>query len=241
MEAYRIVRGNSVRMHALVRRVELGRDTGRVADFDMRQCDRVSVWLVGGWGDGRALEHRIAGEKGSELVFTIPGDLDCGRYGVRISWEQDGMPMASVERRLIGIVDHNSQTRLPLGHVETERAGLFVVSWWMETVYSEVCRITYSLRNVTVSNPAETVRGGESYETEIAADEGYSVGGVRVVMDGEDVTAATYDPNTHVVSIPSCHGGITIIAANSETDKIMRILDNLTYIGEADASGEEAR
>lgn len=241
MESYRIVRGNSVRMHALVRRVELGRDTGRVADFDMRQCDRVSVWLTGGWGDERALEYSIAGLTGSELVFAIPGDLECGRYGVRISWEHDGMPMASVERRLIGIVDHNSQTRLPLGRVETERTGLFAVSWWMETVYSEVCRIAYSLRNVTVSNPVETVRDGESYETEVIAGEGCTVGDVRVVMDGEDVSAAAYDPNTHVVSIASCHGGITIIAGNSETDKIMRILDGMAYIGEADTSKDEAR
>lgn len=216
MEAYRIVKGNSVILHAVVRRMEMSRDLNRLTDFDMRLCETVEVALTCGWGEERKLEYQIAGKTGNEIIATIPGDLDYGRYGVRISWEQNGVPMASVERKLIGIVDHNSQTRLPLGHVETESAGLFTVGYWLETADAEVSTIVYALRHVTVSNNARTVLGGSSYETVITADDGYSVGEVKVVMNGEDVTPAVYDIKTRTITIPHCHGYISIMADSED-------------------------
>lgn len=216
MEPYRIVKGNSVKLHAVVRKMEMSRDMNRLTDFDMRLCDSVKVELAGGWGESRELEYKIAGQTGNELIITIPGDLDYGKYGIRISWEQQGVPMASVERKLIGIVDHNSQTRLPLGHVETESAGLFTLGYWLETGDTEVCTIVYALRHVTVSNDAHTVAGESSYETIISADDGYDVGMVRVVMNGEDVTPAVYDIKEHKITIAHCHGQITILADSEE-------------------------
>lgn len=216
MEAYRIVKGNSVKMHAIVRKLEMSRDMNRLTDFDMRLCDSVDVSLISGWGDERKLDFNVVGKAGNELVITIPGDLDFGKYGIRISWKQNGVPMASVERKLIGIVDHNSQTRLPLGHVETESAGLFSLGYWLETGDSEVCTIVYALRHVTVSNNIHTVAGDSKYETAITADDGYDVGMVRVVMNGEDVTPAVYDPKSHTITISHCHGYISIMADSEE-------------------------
>lgn len=216
MEPYRIVKGNSVKLHAVVRKLEMSRDMNRLVDFDMRLCDSVKVELVGVWGDARELDYTITGQTGNEIVITIPGDIDYGKYGIRISWEQEGVPMASVERKLIGIVDHNSQTRLPLGHVDTESAGLFTLGYWLETSDTEVCTIVYALRNVTVSNGAKTVAGGSSYETTVTADDGYDVGMVRVVMNGEDVTPAVYDTKERKITIAHCHGQITILADSEE-------------------------
>lgn len=218
MEPYRIVKGNSVKLHAVVRKLEMTRDMNRLTDFDMRLCDKISVELVGGWGDSRKLDYKIAGTDGNEIVCVIPGDLDYGRYGVRISWERSGMPMASVERKLLGIVDHNSQTRLPLGQIGTESAGLFTVSYWLESsgtgeyadesTHSVICIQHYA----KVNNTSVTVKDGGSYETEVSADDGCQLGEVYVIMSGEDITSSVYDTETYKINIPDCRGDIIIVA-----------------------------
>lgn len=248
METYRIVKGNSVELHAVVRRMEMSRDMNRLTDFDMRLCDKVEAALTCGWGNERSLSCEITGKSGNELVITIPGDLDYGRYGVRISWEQDGVPMASVERKLLSIVDHNSQTRLPLGHVETESAGLFTVGYWLETADTAASTIVYALRHVSLSNNAKSVRGGEKYETVVSADEGYMVGEVRVLMNGEDVTPAVYDVTTHTITIAKCHGYISIMAdgedvgywagASAAKDTSELDIDELEKTSEGDMLGK---
>lgn len=216
METYRIVKGNSVKLHDVVRKMEMSRDMNRLSDFDMRLCDSVKVTLISGWGDERDLVHKVVGSTGNELIITIPGDLDYGKYGVRVSWEQFGVPMASVERKLLAIVDHNSQTRLPLGYVGTESAGLFTLSYWIETADTDICTIVYALRHVTMSNNAETVTGESSYESMISADDGYDVGMVRVIMNGEDITPTVYDTVSRKITIAHCHGYISIMADSEE-------------------------
>ncbi len=245
MEPYRIVKGNSVKLHAVVRKLEMTRDMNRLTDFDMRLCDKISVELIEGWGDSRKLDYKIVGTDGNEIVCVIPGDLDYGRYGVRISWERSGMPMASVERKLLGIVDHNSQTRLPLGQIETESAGLFTVSYWLESsgtgeyaddsTHSVICIQHYA----KVNNTSVTVKDGGSYETEVSADDGCQLGEVYVIMGGEDITSAVYDTGTHKINILDCSGDIIIVACGKilplDADAINQAFDESNFYDGAKA------
>lgn len=77
----------------------------------------------------------------------------------------------------------------------------------------EAGAITYTLSHVSSSNMTYMVSSGESYTTELQADDGYTLGTVTVKMGGTDITSTAYSAG--VVTIASVTGNIIITASAS--------------------------
>lgn len=69
-----------------------------------------------------------------------------------------------------------------------------------------------SLSHVSNSNAAASVAIGGAYAATLTADDGYTLGDVTVVMNGEDITSTAYDDATGAISIASVTGNIVIAA-----------------------------
>ena len=77
---------------------------------------------------------------------------------------------------------------------------------------STVASVVNSLSHVTTSNASGSASVGGTYSAVLTADEGYTLGNVTVVMDGEDVTSSAWTVGTRTVSISSVTGNIVIAA-----------------------------
>jgi hypothetical protein len=118
--------------------------------------------------------------------------------------------------------------------------------------------ITYSsvslnLTNVTSSNTDEYVVNGGNYSTTLTPSASYSMTSVTVTMGGTDITNSAYNSDTHVISIASVSGDISIMATASKeihytnliptsTDSSGAIYNGIGYKDGAriNSSGEEA-
>ena len=88
--------------------------------------------------------------------------------------------------------------------------------------------ISYSLTSVTTSNSTTTAVEGTSYETNIAAEEGYTINNILVTMGGTDITAGSYNAETGDVIISPVTDDITITA--SATINTYSIANALTQV-----------
>lgn len=73
--------------------------------------------------------------------------------------------------------------------------------------------VTYNLTKVNSSNSAASVADGTSYTTRLTPISGYQIDGVRVTMNGSDITSSAY--NGGVVTIQAVTGNVVITASAS--------------------------
>lgn len=107
---------------------------------------------------------------------------------------------------------------------------------------------TYSikrrLKNTSTYQISNTIRAGQVFYDSISAASGYTVGYVKVLMGGVDVTSDYYNPTTHVIRIPAVTGNIDITAYDTTTDEsykvwvVRNILENTKTNKPAVASDE---
>lgn len=93
--------------------------------------------------------------------------------------------------------------------------------------------ITYSsvslnLTNVTSSNTDEYVVNGGSYSTTLTPSASYSMTSVTVTMGGTDITNSAYNSDTHVISIASVSGDISITATASKETHYTNLIPTST-------------
>ena len=77
------------------------------------------------------------------------------------------------------------------------------------TIYHAV---SATLSHVTSSNASTSIEDGTSYTTTLAAESGYDLQSVTVIMGGTDITSTAYNSSTGVVSIASVTGYVSITA-----------------------------
>ena len=94
-----------------------------------------------------------------------------------------------------------------------------------------LCSITKQLTNATSNNSLPSVPGGSYYTVRIAAEAGFMLQNVSVVMGGRDVTAEVYSPATGIITVEAVTGDILITATAVEGEggyKVTNILTNVT-------------
>ena len=228
---YKIVKGNSFKLHILVRKMDVSKEFQRLVDFDMNLATDISVELSGFCCDVISVPVQVAGIQGNVLICDIPSSLDCGNYNVMVSWKYDGSEMVSIERNLLRIVEHNSISNVPIGVTEGEHTGLFNLRYYIVTSNQSTCPVSFIVDNAkfsytineetqTVENQENfvingTVKNGKKLEAEFLPIEGFSIGQVKIIMDGKDVTDEYYNSTTHRVFIPAVSGYVTITASGT--------------------------
>ena len=228
---YKIVKGNSFKLHILIRKMDVSKDLQRLVDFDMNPATDISVELSGFCCDTISVPVQVAGIQGNILICDIPSSLYCGNYNVRVSWKYDGSEMVSIERNLLRIVEHNSISNVPIGVTEGEHTGLFNLRYYIVTSNQSTCPVSFIVDNAkfnyTINDETQmvenqenfvingTVKNGKKLEAEFLPIEGFSIGQVKIIMDGKDVTDEYYNSITHKVFIPAVSGYVTITASGT--------------------------
>lgn len=225
---YKIVQGNSFKLHIMVRKIDVSKEFQRLVDFDMNLATDIRVELSGCFCNTISVPVQVAGIQGNVLICDIPSTLDYGNYNVRVSWKYDGSEMVSIERNLLRIVEHNSMSNVPIGITEGEHTGLFNLRYYIVTDNQSTCPVSFIVDNAkfsyTINEETQmvdsqenfvinaTISNGKKLEAQFMPIEGFSIGQVKVIMDGKDVTAEYYNSNTHKVFIPAVSGYVTITA-----------------------------
>lgn len=225
---YKIVQGNSFKLHIMVRKMDVSKEFQRLVDFDMNLATDIRVELSGCFCNTISVPVQVAGIQGNVLICDIPSTLDYGNYNVRVSWKYDGSEMVSIERNLLRIVEHNSMSNVPIGITEGEHTGLFNLRYYIVTDNQSTCPVSFIVDNAkfsyTINEETQmvdsqenfvinaTISNGKKLEAQFMPIEGFSIGQVKVIMDGKDVTTEYYNSNTHKVFIPAVSGYVTITA-----------------------------
>lgn len=228
---YKIVKGNSFKLHILVRKMDVSKEFQRLVDFDMSLATDIRVELSGFCCDTISVPVQVAGIQGNVLICDIPSSLDCCNYNVRVSWKYDGSEMVSIERNLLRIVEHNSMSNVPIGVTEGEHTGLFNLRYYIVTSNQSTCPVSFIVDNAkfnyTINDETQmvenqenfvingTVKNGKKLEAEFLPIEGFSIGQVKIIMNGKDVTDEYYNSTTHKVFIPAVSGYVTITASGT--------------------------
>lgn len=221
---YKIVQGNSFKLHILVRKLDLSKEFQRLIDFDMSQASNINVELACSFGESVTVPSHISGVLGNVLICDIPSTLDVGNYDIKVYWNMDGCNMVSIERNLLRIVEHNSQTNIPIGIVEGETTGMFDLRYYIVTDNISMCPVTYSLNNVSLSEEPSVVKNGNKLELTLTPSEGFNIGLVKVIMNGNDITNEVYADGKVIIPAVS---GYVLIMANGD--------DNVCYYGASSA------
>lgn len=117
---YKIVQGNSFKLHILVRKPDISSESNMLIDFDMTKATDIKVSLVCNFGESTIIPAHVSIALPNVVVCDVPSTLDIGNYNVSVSWRMDGNNMASVEKNLFRIVEYNSQAQYPICMVEGE-------------------------------------------------------------------------------------------------------------------------
>jgi hypothetical protein len=211
---YKIVQGNSFKLHILVRKMDVSKEFQRLVDFDMNLATDINVELSGCFCNTISVPVQVAGIQGNVLICDIPSTLDYGNYNVRVSWKYEGSEMVSIERNLLRIVEHNSMSNVPIGITEGEHTGLFNLRYYIVTENQSTCPISFIVDNAkfsyTINGETQmvesqenfvingTISNGKKLEAQFMPIEGFSIGQVKIIMDGKDVTAEYYNSNTQL-------------------------------------------
>ena len=115
--------------------------------------------------------------------------------------------------------DNGTYSNCKLKCVYTESGG-----GTTDTYYT----ITYTLNQATSSNSTKSIKKGSSYSTIVAANEGYTVKSIKVVMGGTDISNTAITGNN--IKIANVTGDITITVTTEEIPETLTIssISNIT-------------
>ncbi len=221
---YKIVQGNSFKLHILVRKLDMSKEFKRLIDFDLNKASDIKVELIGCFCEPVEVETQVSGVSGNVLICEIPSSLQIGNYSVRVSWTYDGYDMVSMERSLIRIVDHNGKSHMPIGMTEGDTTGLFDLRYYVVTQNQSLCLVSFVLKDITCTYSVDTsdfvsptgesfsVPNGSSLGIILRPEDGFDLGVAKVFMNGKDGTAEFYDKNTGKITIPAVSDYVTVMA-----------------------------
>lgn len=115
--------------------------------------------------------------------------------------------------------DNGTYSNCKLKCVYTESGG-----GTTDTYYT----ITYTLNQATSSNSTKSIKKGSSYSTIVAANEGYNIKSIKVVMGGTDISNTAIKGSN--INIPNVTGNITITVTTQEKAETLTIsnISNIT-------------
>lgn len=115
--------------------------------------------------------------------------------------------------------DNGTYSNCKLKCVYTESGG-----GTTDTYYT----ITYTLNQATSSNTTKSIKKGSSYSTIVAANEGYNVKNISVIMGGTDISNTAIKGSN--INIPNVTGDITITVTTEEKPETLTIsnISNIT-------------
>lgn len=88
---------------------------------------------------------------------------------------------------------------------------------------AETYSIKRRMKNTSTYQISNTIRAGQVFYDVIIPASGKTVGTVKVLMGGVDVTSDYYNPTTHVIRIPAVSGDIDITAYDTTTDESYKV------------------
>lgn len=103
--------------------------------------------------------------------------------------------------------------------------------------------IAYNLGESTSSNSVTSIKKGSSYSTIVAANEGYNIKSINVIMGGSDVSNSVVSGNN--IYIPNVTGDVSILVdteaigggdsgGNTDISDTLQILPSFTYVSMAE-------
>lgn len=148
----------------------------------LNQNDYSDIWWVGDRADGGL------------VAIQIKNALSTGGFSLQTTKNGKGQ----IALTITGHVSINAQSEVPMKFYSMDPED--VTAWTVNQI----------LTHVSSSFTASAVANQGAFETELTADEGYTIENVIVLMGGEDVTDDYYSAGT--VSISSVAGNLQIIA-----------------------------
>lgn len=130
---YRIVKGNSFKLHILVSKLYIAKNNNAIVDCNMNNAANIQVALADGYGEETRLKHKVSATAGNELICDFPDTIDVGCYSVRVSFELNGMKLSSCEANMFAVVPFNRQAVMPLGVIDGEPCGMYNLRYFVTT------------------------------------------------------------------------------------------------------------
>ncbi len=149
---------------------------------DLKQTDFSDIWWVGDRADGGL------------VAVQLKNALSTGGFSLQTTKNGKGQ----IAITITGHVSINAQKEVPM------------VFYSMDAEEQASYKVTQTLSHVTSTFDGYYVESGEAFTATLAADTGYEIANVIVLMGGADVTDTAYVAGT--VSIASVTGDVTIVA-----------------------------
>ena len=157
---------------------------------DLQLSDFSDLWWVGDKANGGA------------YAVHITNALSTGGLSIQTSKGGKG----TTGMTITGHVSLQDQTKMPLEIYDIPPAGS-----------TASVTVTYTLTNATSTEDDTNVDIGSTYTTTIAAESGYTLDTVRIIMGGTDITAECYTELSGAVNITAVTAPLEIIATAEET------------------------
>lgn len=168
---------------------DINAETGAIQPRkSLKQSDFSGVWWVGDRADGGMVAARLRNA------------LSTG--GLSLKTTKNGKGQLSIE--LTGHMSLADQETMPM-------------EFYSEDPSTALYNVTQDLTNVTSSFGATTITEGEAFRAELTASADHTIDNVSVYMGGVNITSSAYNAETHVITIGSVSGNISITASATET------------------------
>ena len=157
---------------------------------DLQLSDFSDLWWVGDKANGGA------------YAVHITNALSTGGLSIQTSKGGKG----TTGMTITGHVSLQDQAKMPLEIYDIPPAGS-----------TATVQVRYLITNATSTEDETNVDIGSAYTTTIAAESGYTLETVRILMGGTDITAECYTELSGEVSIAAVTAPLEIIATAEET------------------------
>lgn len=132
MDGLKIVRGNDFYLRIPVYRAspELsGSGVYTAQNMALDECSNLSVSLLCGCGKTVSLSFSLCEGESGVIVTRVPGNLQCGWYGIEICGVLCGHRFRSYERKVFKIVENNGSSYVSASTYGGERSYQVDMMW----------------------------------------------------------------------------------------------------------------
>ena len=166
-----------------------GQDSTKIVPrMDLKQTDFKDIWWVGDRADGGFVAIQLKNALSTE--------------GFSLQTTKNGKGQIAIT--IMGHVSINAQKVVPM------------VFYSADPTEGVTYKVRQTLSHVTSTYEDAGIASGDNFTTTLAADEGYIIESVVVLVGGEDVTDDAYASATGIVTVNAVDGDIMIVATAVE-------------------------
>lgn len=166
-----------------------GTDASKIVPrMDLKQTDFASIWWVGDRADGGFVAIELKNALATE--------------GFSLQTTKNGKGQIAIT--IMGHVSIQAQKEVPM------------VFYSADPTEGVTFKVTQTLSHVTSTYEDTSIASGDAFSATLAAEDGYTIASVVVLMDGEDITGEAYTSGTGAIAIASVDGDIQIVATATE-------------------------